>query len=388
MHAQLGDRSLFPDLRAGAYLAHAAISPLSLPVAESLRAGVALGETGGLAAFPHLIERADAARDGFARLIGARPGEVARVSSTSAGVSAIASALALRSGDRVVLFEGEFPTNVTPWQAAARARGAQVVFVPLAPFQRSLKEGLAALDAELARGCALVAVSAVQFQTGLAMPLAEIAERAHAVGARVFVDGIQAVGATPLDVVATGIDFLACASHKWLMGPMGAGFLFVAQAARAELEPLSVGWVSHVDFDAFLFGPGELRYDRPLSSDARVFEQGVHNFLGLCGLAASIELLEGLGAEAIWNHVQAYLDRVEPELVARGWRSLRHAEPAGRSTIASFAPPAGVDTQHVVESLGEAGVAVTGPDGLLRIAPHWPNASAELELLTAALDRI
>ena len=387
MQAQLGDRSLFPDLQARAYLAHGGISPLSRPVADALRAGLAMAEGGGLLAFPHFLEQADVARDGFARLIGADPQEVARVSSTSAGVAAIASAIPLGAGDRIVVFEGEFPTNVTPWQVAARARGAQVVFVPLAPFHRSHDEGLAALDAELERGCALVAVSAVQFQTGLAMPLAEIARRAHAVGARVFVDGIQAVGATPLDVRATEVDYLACGAHKWLMGPMGAGFLYVAQRARAELQPLSVGWVSHVDFDRFLFGPNELRYDRPLSMDATVFEQGVHNFLGLCGLAVSIELLAGLGSAAIWSHVQTYFDRVEPPLMERGWRSLRHGEAAGRSTICAFAPPAGVDTQAVVASLGEAGVVVTGPDGYLRLAPHWPNHVDEVDAIAQALER-
>src|SRR5690606_14112178 len=112
----------------------------------------------------------------------------------------------------------------------ARQFGLEVVMLPLTAFERSDAEGLAALERELVRGARLVAVSAVQFQTGLAMPLGAMAALCHQHGAELFVDGIQAMGVVPIDVGALGIDYLASGSHKWLMGTEGAGILYVSPA--------------------------------------------------------------------------------------------------------------------------------------------------------------
>jgi cysteine desulfurase/selenocysteine lyase len=386
--ARLGDRALFPGLEARAYLAHAAVSPLAAPVVEAVERGVRDGAARGLAALGPWIAAADRARELFAALIGAPPHTVARLSSTSAGVSAVASGLRLGPGDRLVVFGGEFPTNVSPWQAAARRAGAEVVSCPIEPFARSHGEGLASCARLLERGAKLVAVSAVQFQTGLALPLKALADLAHAAGARLFVDAIQAVGAVPLDVGALGVDFLACGGHKWLMGPLGTAFLYLRPEAQAELDPLQVGWMSHRDADAHLFAPGQLRTDRPLREDARVFEQGVLPFVALAGSAAALELLTALGVGAIHRHLQRYHDALEPRLVAAGLRSLRSSEPGGRSGILSCAPPPGVEVAELVRTLGAQGVVVTGPDGCLRFAPHWPNPLEEVELVADAVERI
>src|SRR5262245_1296445 len=99
----------------------------------------------------------------------------------------------------------------------------------IAPYASSFERGLEALEGELLRGAVrLVAVSAVQFQSGLRMPLQAMSRMCHVHGAELFVDGVQACGVVPVDVRAEGIDYLACGSHKWLMGLEGAGFLYVA----------------------------------------------------------------------------------------------------------------------------------------------------------------
>jgi cysteine desulfurase/selenocysteine lyase len=388
MTAELGDRSLFPRLAARAYLAHAAISPLSSRVQRALAAVIDGAEREGLGAMGFQLEQADRARELFAGLIGAEPEQVARLSSTSAGVSAISTALRLEPGDRIIVFEGEFPTNVTPWAASVRRAGAELVFCPLEPFAESHAAGLAAFDALIDERVRLVAVSAVEFQTGLAMPLGPLAARAHAHGARLFVDAIQAVGAVPIDVRALGVDYLAAGGHKWLMGPMGAAFLYVAPDARAELEPIQVGWTGTVDPFVFLHEPEQLRYDRPLYPDARAFEQGVLPFLGFAGAAAAMQLIAGLGVPAIHAHIQTWHDAIEPGLIDRGWRSLRSREAAGRSGILALRPPEGLALSEVVTGLGERGVVVTGPDGCLRLAPHWPNSTAEVPLVLESLDRV
>ncbi len=384
---RLGDRSLFPDLEARAYLNHAAISPPSLPVRDAVREVLDDYARRGAAAFASWLEQRARLREVLARLLGARPEDFALVQNTTQGVLDIALCMPWHAGDRVLLFEGEFPANVTPWQRAAALFDLEVRFLPLAPFARAHAEGLAMLEAELARGARLVATSAVQFQTGLRMPLRAMAERCHAYGAELFVDGIQACGAVPIDVGAAGIDYLSAGGHKWLMGLEGAGFLYVRPERVARLEPRVAGWLSHEEGIGFLFeGPGHLRYDRPLRMRADFLELGAPSTVGYAALEASVELLLALGVERIFAHVSAYLDRLEPALVDRGFTSLRARDPAARSATLGVLPPEGVDIVRLHAGLTERGIACTIPDGVLRFAPHWPNDPPEVDVVLPALD--
>jgi selenocysteine lyase/cysteine desulfurase len=293
-----------------------------------------------------------------------------------------------RRGDRVLLFEGEFPANVTPWQRAAELFGLEVAFLPLAAFERSVEEGLATLERALARGARLAAVSAVQFRSGLRMPLREMAALCHRAGAELCVDAIQALGAVPLDAAALALDYVATGAHKWLMGVEGAGFLYVRPDRMAALRPALAGWLSHEDAVAFLTrGEGHLRYDRPLRRQASVFEAGSSSGVAQAGLEASLRILLELGVAAIHAHVNAYLDRLEPALRDRGFRSLRHVDPALRSCTLSVAPPRPGAAPALRDALAARGVTVAIPDGLVRFAPHWPNdAGREVPCVLAALD--
>lgn len=381
----LGDRSLFPDLEAKAYLAHAAVSPASSEVRRAALAVAGDYARHGFGAFGRWIEQRNRLRARIARLIGARPSDVAFVASTTVSVVDVALSLPWKRGDRVVCFRGEFPANVTPWQQAAHTFGLEVVFLEADAFRTDA--GLAALDRELARGVRLVAVSAVEFATGLAMPIDAIAERAHAAGAEVFVDGIQACGVLPIDVSRAGIDYLGCGSHKWLMGMEGAAFLYVRPDRAAALVPRVAGWLSHEDPIRFLIEPeaGHLRYDRAIRGDVTLFEGGAQNGLGLAALEAAIAPIEALGVERIFEHVQGYHDRLEPELIERGFRSERSADPARRSGTLSVIPPRGVDLIGLSEALLARGVVASTPDGRLRFAPHWWNSYDEIPAVLAAV---
>lgn len=379
---RIGTRSLFGDLEPFAYLNHAAISPPSAEVRRAVEAVLEDYATiGGVPAFVGWRDQRERLRERLARLIGAKPAELALMPSTTRAVVDAALSLPWKPGDRIVCLRGEFPTNVTPWQQAARTFDLEVVMLDVGDFRTDA--GLERLDAELAKGARLVAVSAVQFQTGLRMPLAEMAAAAHAAGAELFVDAIQAIGVVPFDVRALDVDYVACGSHKWLMGTEGAGFLFVREGR--QLVPRTAGWLSHEDALRFLFeGPGHLRYDRPLKSDPTLFESGAINALGFAALEASVAAIESIGVEGIFEHVQRYHDALEPALIDRGFTSERHA--TLRSGILSAVPPEGTDLSQLVKSLGALGVAVSQPDGRLRFAPHWPNALSEVPRVVRALD--
>jgi len=382
---RLGDRSLFPLLEPVAYLNHAGVSPPSDPVRRAVGGVVDDYARRGGAAVPAALERREATRAAVARLLGGEPADVAPTTSTTTGIQAVALDFPWRRGDRVVLLDGEFPANVTPWQQAAAAFGLEVAFAPLDAFLRSDEEGLAALDAVLARGARLVAVSAVQFRSGLRMPLRAIGARCAAAGAELFVDAVQAAGCVPLDL--EGVDYLAAGAHKWLMGVLGAGFLWVRPGRAGALVPRTAGWLSHEDAARFLVeGPGRMRYDGPLRRRADVIEGGAMPEPSLAGLHAAVEILLDLGIPAIHAHVQGYLDRLEPELVARGFRSLRAREPSRRSGILSLDPPAGIRAADLARELRSRGVACATPDGALRLSPHWPSHPGEIPGVVGAVE--
>ncbi|HTP51709.1 MAG TPA: aminotransferase class V-fold PLP-dependent enzyme [Anaeromyxobacteraceae bacterium] len=381
---RLGDRSLFPTLEPTAYLNHAGVSPPSQRVLEAAWTVLDDFARKGGGAVAAALERRASLRALLASLIGARPEDVAFTQNTSAGVQAVALCFPWRAGDRVVLFHGEFPANVTPWQRAAEAFGLAISFVPLEPFLRSEEEGLALVDRELERGARLLAVSAVQFRSGLRMPLEELSRRCARAGARLFVDAVQCAGAVPLDV--RGVDYLAAGAHKWLMGILGAGFLYVRPGLSAEFVPRTAGWLSHEDAARFLVEPGQLRYDRPIRRSASFVEGGGASEVSLAALRASVEILLELGVPAIHSHVGHYLDRLEPELLERGFRSLRAKEPARRSSILSLEPPPGVDRVRLAREVQGRGVACALPDGVLRFSPHWPNDVGEIPLVLEAVD--
>lgn len=381
---RLGDRSLFPHLESRAYLNHAAVSPPSLPVQQAVAAVSDAYARRGVAAFEEWLPTRQRLRERLARLVGAAPEDIALRPNTTQGVLDIALCFPWEPGDRVLSFAGEFPANVTPWQGVERLFALEVHLLPL-PRTRN-PDVLPMLEAGLQRGARMVAVSAVEFQTGLRMPLEEIGALCRRYGAALFVDAIQALGVVPLDVKACGIDFLACGSHKWLMGLEGAGFLYVSPERLPELKPRVSGWLSHEDPIAFLFqGAGHLRYDRPIRKRADFLEIGTGNTMGYAALEASVALIEELGVPAIHAHVNAWHDALERGLETRGFASFRSVR---RSGTLSVLPPAGFSIAELHAGLARRGISCSTPDGFLRFSPHWPNSLDEVPLVLEAVDEL
>ncbi|WP_220337142.1 MULTISPECIES: aminotransferase class V-fold PLP-dependent enzyme [unclassified Wenzhouxiangella] len=384
-----GSRALFPSLRTDVYANHASLSPPSELVRAAVDAVLAGYAEQGMAWYVEEVARRERLRESLARLIGAPADSVALTANTSAGIIAIAQGLPWQAGDRVLVFDGEFPTNITPWQQAARRYGLELVWLKADDFRVDRDAALERFEAELKRGVRLVAVSAVQFTTGQRMPLEPMGELCRRYQTELFVDAIQAAGIVPLDVETLGIDYLACGSHKWLMAPEGVGFLHVAPARASALEPNMAGWLSHEDAFAFLSrAPGELRYDRPFRAGALMAEAGTPNTLGAAGLEAGLAVLETIGIERIFEHVQAWHDALEPGLVERGFESARMNRADGRSGILSVRPEDAAQAPAWVQALADHGIACASPDGWIRFSPHWPNSLDEPGRILEAVDAI
>lgn len=387
--AELGSRTLFDSLETDVYANHASLTPPSRAVRDAVVAAIDGYARQGMAWYVHEVERRERLRSRLARLIGAEDGTIGLVANTSAAILDIAQGIPWRRGDTIVLFDGEFPTNITPWQQAAHRHDLHLTWLEADAFRTDRDAALERLERTLASGVRLVAVSAVQFTTGQRMPLELMGELCRRHGAELFVDAIQATGIVPLDVQAMHIDYLASGSHKWLMAPEGMGMLYVAPERAGALQPHMAGWLSHEDAFAFLTrAPGELRYDRPFRSGALMAEAGTPNTLGAAGLEASLGLIQDLGVETIFEHVQRWHDAIEPGLVERGFESARMDDRNGRSGILSLRPEQPERAPGWVRSLAARGIACASPDGWLRLSPHWPNALDETGRVLDAIDAI
>ena len=379
-------REFFPDLPAH-YLNYAAISPISAYAKSQMHAIIDDYARGGMSGFMTWLPKREALRDELAAFLEAESRDcIGFVQNTTAGVSHIAQCIDWKKGDTIILFHGEFPANVTPWQRAAESFDLNIKWVPLKPFLRSHEEGLASLRSEL-DGARLVAVSAVQFQTGLRMPIEKMATMCRSQGVQLFVDAIQGLGAVPMDL--REVDYVSCGGHKWMMGVEGAGFIYVAAPRLKELLPRIAGWLSHENALDFLFeGPGHLKYDRAVRKDASAVELGTVSAIGYAALGASLELHRALSIPVIFKHIQAFHDIIEPVFDGSEWTKLRYHSVEGRSGSLCVSPPSTERLHQVKGELDALGVHCTTPDGMLRFAPHWPNPLDEARQLRSILEPI
>jgi len=392
--AELGSRALWPRLQWRIHANFASVSPASEPVLAFAAAQMRDMAERGAAAFVSWIGQRERLRGRLAALCSCDPADVGLLGNTTAGVTAIALSQPWPTGSTVLGFAGEFPANVTPWQQAAALFNLHLELLPLPdPAGPDPAADLLTRVEDRLRGLQhgpnpvfVVAISAVQFQTGWQAPLGQLAALCHRYCARLSVDAVQALGLVPLDLPALGIDFLACGSHKWLMGPEGGGLLYVAPQHLQDWQPRTAGWLSHQDPVEFLFrGAGHLRYDRPIRQRADQVEGGNVAGPSLAGLEMAVALIQQLPAQAIWDHVQAWHDAVEPGLLAMGFESLRARDDGGRSGILALRPPVDVDPVVLQRLVVRRGVLCSLPDGLLRLAPHWCSPLAECAEVVAVI---
>ncbi len=364
-------RHEFPVVTRSIYLAHAGVCPLPRRVAEAVAVCARDGAEGDQeTAVPRdLVARTRALA---ARLLGATPEEVALVGPTSLALSLVANGLSFRRGANVLVYFDDYPSNVYPWMALAD-RGVEVRFLNLHRLgQIRPVDVLGQVD----EATALVALASCHFISGWRLDLPRLGAALRERGILFCVDAIQTLGAFP--TLAAHADILAADAHKWLLGPCAAGILYVRREVRERLQPTVFGWhnLHCPDFVA----QEELRF-RP---DARRYEAGTANLLGLAGLKAALDLALEIGVEAIAAELLRKRARLVQGLRARGWEVLGAEAPSeNASGIVTFHRP-GTDMAALHARLMAAGVHTSlrrDRTGLhyLRLSPHYYNTDAELD---------
>jgi len=311
-------------------------------------------------------------RQALGQLINASPEEIALVQNTAEGINIAAHAIPFQPGDNVIFCDMEYPANVYPWLNLER-RGVEARIIPH-------REGGLALDdleATTDERTKAIAVSSVEFLTGFRNDLQSIGKLCRARGIYFVVDGIQSLGAIPLDVRECQIDLLSCGGPKWLMGPCGQGFLFCRQELLEEMIPAYAGATSVVDFLNFR------DYDLTFLPDAKRFELGTNNLVGEVGLLASVNLLLEAGIEEIRRWTLHLTGVLIEDLQERGYQIASCLRPEHRSAIISFTTP---DVEAAYEKLIANKVIVALRENYIRVSPHCYNTEEEVLRVGQVLD--
>ena len=325
------------------------------------------------APWDYWVERSEAARAAFARLVGAEPEDVAVTTSLSAGVSALASAIDWRERPRVVVSDFEFPTIGQIWHAQ-ELRGAEVVHVPADGAQIPLERFDAAIDDRTA----VVSITAVCYRNGARLPVEEIARIAHERGALVVLDAYQAAGTYPLDVRELGVDVVAAGVLKYLLGSAGLGFMWCRPGLAAELLPTQTGWFA----DRNIFEM-DIRDYSP-APDARRFESGTPPVPSLYAGVAGMELMLEIGIAETREHVTALNERLIAGVDELGGVVVTPREPESRGALVCVRS---TDAPALVGALGGDGIVTSERDGNLRISPHAYNTDDDIDTVLASLAR-
>lgn len=361
-------RAQFAVCSRWAFLDHAAVAPLPAPAVAALHEYADELANNGVTAVGRCVARVHEVRALAAKLVSAPAVEdVYFVPNTTHGIGVIAEGFPWEPGDNVVLAAEEYPANQFPWMNLAR-RGVSVRKVPSRGNRVPLDDLAAAIDARTR----VLTVSFVEFASGFRHDLTALGELCRSRGIFFFVDAIQGLGAFPLDVQAAQIDALSADSHKWLLGPEGAGFGYIRREWVERLHPVGVGAFSVKNPLAFSADTFDLK------PHAGRWEGGALNVGGLSAMGASLKLLLDFGIENARARVLELTDYLCEGALARGWSVFSSRAEGEKSGIVSLVHPArGPD--EVVKRCRDAGVAVNARAGRVRVSPHCYNTKAEID---------
>lgn len=364
-------RAQFTYLRPGRiYLNHAATGPWSRGVEEAVRGFIEGRARGDIDIYPETMRIVGETREMVASMIGTDADRIAFVQNTSEGLNVLASGLPWNTGDRILLFDREFPANVHPF-LNARRHGVEIDFVP----QHDGRIRFEDVERAMTPRTRLVAVSWVQFLSGFRIDLAALHAICERFGALLSVDAIQGVGATRLDLRETPVDFLSAGAQKWQLGPQGVAFFYVSPRAQEGIGQAHRGWLSVQNAWNFF------EYEHPLLEDARRYENGTYNSIGITAYHAALRLFEEIGHARVTALVAANATHAYTRARELGFDLITSDDARERAGIVTFRHARADALQQFLQ---QRGMTVSARVGHVRLSPHCYNTAAEIDAVLDA----
>jgi selenocysteine lyase/cysteine desulfurase len=311
----------------------------------------------------------------FAQLIGTDADGVALVPATSYGFAVAARNLPLRAGQRVLVLAEEYPSGIYTWREAARRSGAEILTVGRDPEQSWTGAVLAALDERVA----VVSVPNVHWTDGSLVDLAAVAARSHELGARLVIDASQSLGAMPLRVDMLRPDFLVTVGYKWLLGPFGVGYLYVAEEHR-QGQPLEENWILRAGSEDFA---RLVDYRDEYEPGARRFDVGERTKFELIPMAiAAIEQLHEWTVPRIAATLAVRTSGIAERAARLGFDAAAHSERGPHMLGLRVPDPA---RPGILDALADVSCYAALRGTSLRLSPHLHTTDDDVERLFRGL---
>ncbi|KAF0142133.1 MAG: aminotransferase [Stygiobacter sp.] len=366
-------RSLFPHLDTDqVYFNHAAIGPWSKLVLDRI-AEYSTQRSGGMVEnFPFFLEKNASARAKLAKLLGAETSRLAWIDNVSNGLNILANGIDWQTGDRIILNDIEFPSNVYPFLNLQRL-GVEIDIVK----SHNGVVDVGDIENAITPKTKLVSISLVQFLSGYRADIDAIGSLCKEKGIIFCVDAIQAAGVVEVDVAKSQIDFLCGGTQKWLMSSQGLSYIYLTEELQSRITQKNVGWASVND------AWNLLDYNLSLKSSAERFQNGTINVLGVCLFDASLDLFLCYGMNNVESRILENTEYFISKLVEIGIEPiLKNIEKKNRAGIVTFKHER---SNEIFEHLQSKRIFGAVRQGMIRFSPHFYNTKEEIDLVIKEL---
>lgn len=363
-------RELFPITKRSIYFNHAAVGPMSVLAKRAVDECTAVYSRQAEFQLDEYVAKVKRGRELVAEFIGAEPEEITFTHNTSEGIYIALINLPLNEGDTVLIMDEVFPA--VRYVADYNLPHLNIKYVPFAG-----RDAVEVVESRIDTKVRAVVVDFVQYLSGEMVDLKQLGSFLKSRGIYFVVDGIQAIGAVDFNVKETEVDFLACGAAKWLFGPSGTGFLYVNKRCFSSLKKFHTGWLGAewLNFENCALQP-------PLYEDARMFEQGTRNIIGMSAFCENVKILLKYGLKNIEEHI---LDL--QAALRRGFTQLNYEiitpQHGLQSGIITMRPRA--DAKALYSLLAEKNIVISLRSNCLRFSPHFYNTHEEVEQIFRVL---
>jgi len=369
-------RELFPHLKTDQiYFNHAAIGPWSSLALNRINEYSTQRSGEKIENYPFTIKWNASAKEKLGKIIGAPQERIAWVDNVSNGINILAQGLDWKTGDRILLNDLEFPSNVYPFLNLKKI-GVEIDIV-------KSRDGIFDID-EIEKAVTpktkLVSISLVQFLSGYRADIDSIGDLCRNKNIIFSVDAIQATGAVQIDVVKSKIDFLSGGSQKWLMSSQGVSYIYLTEELQSRIDQKYIGWTSVKDTWNLL------DYNLTLRNTADAFQNGTMNALGISIFEAVLNMFIDFGMNNVEQRILENSDYFINRLTEIGIQPiLKNVAEKNRAGIVSFKHE---DAQKIFEQLDGKRIYAAVREGMLRVSPHFYNTKDEIDRFIDELKKI
>ncbi len=369
-------RGLFPHLATDQiYFNHAALGPWCKPAIDRVNEYAAQRSGGRIENFPITLKWNASAKEKLGGLINASPDRIAWIDNVSNGLNILAQGIKWQNGDRIILNDNEFPSNIYPF-LNLKPLGVEIDILKTRNGIFDLRD----IEKAVTTKTKLVSISHVQFLSGYRADIDSIGEYCRSKGIIFCVDAIQSAGVVQIDVQKSNIDYLAGGSQKWLMSSQGLSYIYLTKELQSRIEQKFVGWTSVKD------SWNLLDYNLTLRDGADSFQNGTMNQLGVSIFEAVMNIFIDFGMPNVERRILENTNHLIDRLVEMGFDPiLKNIPDKNRAGIVSFRHD---KAQKIFEELEKKRIFTAVREGMLRISPHFYNTKDEIDSLIDEMKKI